>query len=117
MKSSKLEKAFPDLKGLHYDEQYRIFERVKNEITKERGKLFYGKIVNLVCIVLAIIIVVIYYLIMPSKNQFGTFNIWLLLLFAFAVINSNRSANKRDMKILGLKIREIIKNEKNNSSS
>jgi len=107
MNTSKIEKTYPELKGLPNDVQRRIFERAKHEIfTKEGKTLFWGYRLILGSILVAVIIYSILYFIFRSKGLLGPLVGSIVGVFcAWAVSN-------RNINLLRPKVRELAQNEK-----
>ncbi len=112
MKSSNLEKAYPELKGFPFDEQRKILEKAKDEIKKGKT-VFLGTKGNLACLIIFLIIAVILSFVLPSDDWGGgMLSGWRLLIsLALLALIGFKQANNRAIKVLRPKVRELVQKE------
>ncbi len=106
MKTSNLEKAYPELKDLPHDMQSKILERAENEINEEGKTLFWGTKLVLVGALIGTIIYSILYFIFKGDGQVPLIGSIIAVTFSIMVVN------KRNIKLLHPKVRELVLKEK-----
>ncbi len=105
MNSSKIEKIYPELKGLSRDEQNNILRKAMNENFRVRKFLILGPRLYIGCIGMTVLI----HLILSSN--FGPYSWAGTLIFIIVIGLCLSLISKRNQKYLKSKVRELAQDK------
>ena len=106
MKTSKLEKTYPELKGLPYDVQSKILEKAEDEIKKEGKTLFWGIKLVLVSVLIAVIVYSVLYFTFGGYKKVAVLGSFIGVMILIVLVNN------RNIKLFQPKVRGLVKKEK-----
>jgi hypothetical protein len=104
MKLLKLEKSYPELKGLSSYEQNNILEKARLEVQKDGKSLFWGTRFVLLGVLIAVVCAAILYLI-----SYGNDTIPLIGSIVIGM-TYNQIVINRNIKLIRPKVKELVQN-------
>jgi len=102
LKTTKIEKIYPELNGLSFKEQHSILERAKQENVAEGNFVVWGPKLVLICLGITIIIHAILHYLFGPGSWVGTLTFVIVSGFCLLAVR------KRNVKYLKTKVRELL---------